>query len=445
MLAHPQSTLRLFDLPLLSATTQEALDRIFDGARRRIAFVNADCVNVAHGDAAYRHALETADLRLPDGSGLSLAARMRGRRFAENLNGTDLFPDLCRRAAAEGKSIYFLGGREGVANAAAEAAKRIAPGLVVAGCRDGYFDDVAVDAVVDEINKTRPDILLVGLGAPRQDVWLDRYGPRLSAPVQLGVGGLFDYYSGRIPRAPKAMRRAGVEWIWRLMMEPRRLAARYLIGNPLFVLRAVHDAAKSAAPATIKRGLDVAGAGLGLIALAPLFALMALAIRAESPGPAFFLQTRVGRNGKTFRMIKFRSMYRDAELRRSAILSDSDREGVCFKSRRDPRITRVGRFIRRTSIDELPQLINVLRGDMSLVGPRPALPAEVEAYPAAAHERHSVKPGVTGLWQVSGRADVDFGKMIDLDIAYARANSPVLDILILGMTIRAVTSARGAY
>ena len=441
MTNHSLNMITLFGLKIANVRTEDALTAIF-GAGGRIAFVNADCVNLMHGDQSYAAALKTADQRFPDGSGLSLAARLQGRRITVNLNGTDLFPHLCRRAALEGKSVFLLGGREGVAEAAAEAAKEIAPGLIVAGTRHGYFDESQSREIVAEINASGADILLVGLGAPRQDVWLERWAPLLLPRALLGVGGLFDYYSGRIPRAPKLMRRFGVEWIWRLMMEPRRLAKRYLLGNPLFVARALREAAGGGA--VIKRAIDLAGAALGLVALAPLFLLVAAAIRCESRGPAFFMQTRVGKDGSHFRMIKFRSMYRDAEARRAALLAESERSGVCFKIKNDPRITRIGRLIRRASIDELPQLINVLKGEMSLVGPRPALPSEVEAYPPGANERHGVKPGITGLWQISGRAEVDFGKMIDLDIAYVRAASPLLDIVILLLTVRAVISARGA-
>lgn len=193
------------------------------------------------------------------------------------------------------------------------------------------------------------------------------------------------------------------------------------------------------------RVLDVIGASLGLLVLAAPLGLAALAIRLESRGPAIFRQQRVGRDGRTFTLFKFRSMYLDAEERRAALVADSDREGVCFKSKSDPRITRIGRFIRKASIDELPQLFNVLLGHMSLVGPRPALPAEVAAYPARAHERHAVRPGITGLWQVSGRADIGFEKMIDLDVAYVRSRNLMLDLAILVLTVRAVFQCRGAY
>jgi len=193
------------------------------------------------------------------------------------------------------------------------------------------------------------------------------------------------------------------------------------------------------------RVLDIAGASVGLVLLAVPLALVAAAIRLESPGHALFRQKRVGRDGRVFTLYKFRSMYLDAEARRAALLQDSDRKGVCFKSRNDPRITRVGRWIRKTSIDELPQLLNVLKGEMALVGPRPALPAEVAAYPARALGRLGARPGITGLWQVSGRADIGFEKMIDMDLAYVRARNVMLDLALLALTVRAVTQCKGAY
>ena len=194
-----------------------------------------------------------------------------------------------------------------------------------------------------------------------------------------------------------------------------------------------------------KRGLDLTLTCALLAAVWPLLILIAAAVRLSSPGPVFFVQTRIGLGGAPFRMIKFRSMHADADRRRAEVAALSDREGICLKVRKDPRITPVGRLLRRSSLDELPQLFNVLAGDMSLVGPRPALPEEVALYPAEAHGRHAVLPGITGPWQVSGRADIGFSEMIALDIDYARRASILLDLTILLRTVRAVTDGRGAY
>lgn len=194
-----------------------------------------------------------------------------------------------------------------------------------------------------------------------------------------------------------------------------------------------------------KRILDVMLIVLALPVLLPVFALIAAVVALTSPGPVFFVQTRVGLGGRGFGMIKFRSMYQDAEARRAEVEKMSDREGICLKLKNDPRVTPVGRILRRWSLDELPQLINVLMGDMSLVGPRPALLSEVAVYPPHAHARTDVLPGITGLWQVSGRADIGFDEMIQLDLHYAARVSVIADILILLRTAQAVVSGKGAY
>jgi exopolysaccharide production protein ExoY len=193
------------------------------------------------------------------------------------------------------------------------------------------------------------------------------------------------------------------------------------------------------------RILDVLLALITLFAIWPLLVLIGLAIALTSRGPVLFMQTRVGLGGKTFDIVKFRSMYRDAEKRRAEVEDLSDRQGLCLKLRADPRVTPIGRFLRRWSLDELPQLFNVIAGEMSLVGPRPALTEEVASYPEHAHRRHEVLPGITGLWQVSGRADMSFSDMIELDLEYVRRVSVLTDAVIMMRTVGAVFSGKGAY
>ena len=193
-----------------------------------------------------------------------------------------------------------------------------------------------------------------------------------------------------------------------------------------------------------KRVIDVAGAGLALAALAPVFAVVAVLIKRDG-GPVFFGQTRVGRGGRTFRFYKFRSMVVDAEARRAELFGENERGGFTFKMRRDPRVTPIGRFLRRTSLDELPQLWNVLKGDMSLVGPRPALPSEVEMYTYEERARLAVTPGITCIWQVSGRADLPFDDQVRLDVEYIENRSLRLDIKLMLLTLPAMIHGRGAY
>ena len=195
----------------------------------------------------------------------------------------------------------------------------------------------------------------------------------------------------------------------------------------------------------LKRAVDVALATLALTVGAPLIALIALAIKLDSPGPVIFRQIRVGKDGRQFVCYKFRSMYQDAEQRLAALRKLNQADGPLFKMRDDPRRTRVGGFLRRTSLDELPQVFNILRGDMSWVGPRPAVPQEVAEYEDWHRQRLLVTPGLTGLWQVSGRSNLPFDEMVLLDLYYAEHWSLWLDLKIMLRTVPAVLLARGAY
>ena len=199
----------------------------------------------------------------------------------------------------------------------------------------------------------------------------------------------------------------------------------------------------------LKRLLDLALTSLALAVLAPLFLLIAAAIKLDSPGPVFFRQSRVGRDGKSFTMLKFRSMYEDAEARKAELAAMNFHGGGLddglFKVKDDPRVTRVGRILRRLSLDELPQLVNVLRGDMSLVGPRPLIESEARRVAGRFRRRGSLTPGVTGLWQVVGRSEIPFDQMVSLDYLYATSWSIWGDLKILVRTFSAVFARHGAY
>lgn len=195
----------------------------------------------------------------------------------------------------------------------------------------------------------------------------------------------------------------------------------------------------------IKAVLDRLAAAAGLVLLTPLLLAIALAIKLEDGGPVLFRQRRIGRAGGTFSMLKFRSMVVDAERRRGELVAANEASGPLFKIRRDPRVTRVGALLRRYSLDELPQLVNVLRGQMSLVGPRPPLPEEVEQYGYDALRRLLVKPGLTGLWQVSGRSELSWEETVRLDLRYVENWSLTMDAVIVWKTLAAVLSGRGAY
>ena len=196
----------------------------------------------------------------------------------------------------------------------------------------------------------------------------------------------------------------------------------------------------------VKRWMDVCGSLAAIILLMPLFVAVAVWLKLDSPGPLIYRQIRVGLHGRPFYFYKFRSMYIDSDARRAALERENEsRDGVIFKMKNDPRITRCGRFIRKYSIDEAPQFFNVLLGDMSLVGPRPPLPSEVAQYTLDDRKRLEILPGITCIWQISGRSDIPFREQVVLDKEYIRGQGFWKDVLILFKTIPAVLAGKGAY
>ena len=196
----------------------------------------------------------------------------------------------------------------------------------------------------------------------------------------------------------------------------------------------------------VKRAIDIAGSLAGMLLLSPVFAAIAAAVKLTSPGPVFFSQVRVGRYGRHFHFYKFRSMRQDAEALKQALLAKNEsKDGVIFKMKDDPRITKVGKFLRRTSLDELPQLWNVFIGDMSLVGPRPPVPKEVQEYTLEDRKRLDVIPGITCLWQIKGRSEIPFHEQVRLDKEYILAPGFWKDVKILLKTIPAIIGGKGAY
>ena len=485
---------------LLIRSSQSAVTKQF-------AFVNADCLNIAATHKTYRDTMNQCDQVFADGSGIRIACQLHHIGLKDNVNGTDMLPLLCEQAAAQGISLFFLGGKEGTAEQAAANLIKQFPTLNIVGCHHGYLsqDNATQETkqqVIEQINQSGAQLLLVGMGAPMQDQWISAHKAELNVGAAMGVGGLFDFFANNVSRAPIAVRQVGMEWIWRLGQEPKRMWKRYVVGNPVFLARVLKQKRSTNMPAShnnpsnsrsnntnsnyaksnfansakqsqpmqstlgqatannsrrwyffgikcgqfAKRTFDIVAASILLILLAPLFAFTALSIRIESKGAIFFSQTRSGRNNQPFTMWKFRSMYIDAEARLEKIKQNNEMQGgVLFKMKKDPRITSVGKLIRKASIDELPQLWNVLIGDMSLVGPRPALPNEVSQYQLSDRRRLGVKPGITCIWQVSGRSDIPFDKQVELDIDYIYQQSLREDITLLLKTIPAVLLARGAY
>lgn len=232
-------TAEILGLPLDNVTLDEAVENILrpSGHTRQVSFINVDCVNRSCRDPEYQAILRNSDLRLADGIGLRIAGHLLHSEIRQNVNGTDLFPVLCETMQKRGYGIFLLGGRPGVCDEVAARITARFPGLRVRGTRHGYFRPDEESAVVDAINASGADVLLVAFGAPLQEKWIRRNQHRLAVRSALGVGGLFDFYSGRIPRAPQWLREIGLEWAYRLYQEPGRMWRRYLVGNALFLAR----------------------------------------------------------------------------------------------------------------------------------------------------------------------------------------------------------------
>ncbi|MGS0676870.1 WecB/TagA/CpsF family glycosyltransferase [Shewanella sp. 125m-1] len=502
----------VFGIHLNNWTMSQLLNEVLQQCKapskpmQQFSFVNTDCLNRSTQNEAYRQCLQQSDLIFADGIGVRLACLSKAKALKDNLNGTDMFPRLCELASNNHLSIFMLGGRAGIAEQAAHNMQAQYKNLKIAGYHHGYFDCDSNSpqslGIVETINQTKADILLVAMGAPQQELWLAANRAKLNCAVGIGVGGLFDFYANRIKRAPLWLRQIGFEWSYRLLQEPKRMWKRYILGNPSFLYRVWHENnqlkklrihkesvdAKTATPLTrsqlktklhnatrknqampqfdlkqantrraifnmhqrincaCKRSLDVFISSSLLILLSPFLLFTIVLIRLESRGGALYSQTRAGRNNSPFIMWKFRSMYQDAEQRQASLTTANEMNGgVIFKMKKDPRITKVGYFIRKASIDELPQLWNVLKGDMSLVGPRPPLMTEVKQYSQHHRNRLMIKPGITCIWQVSGRSTIAFEQQVELDIDYIYQQSFTADLLILIKTIPAVIFARGAY
>lgn len=239
----PLPTATLFDVTFLNIWMEEALhlieNAISNASQIRIFIINADCLNKIFQDQEYLNVLQQADYIFADGSGIKIACKIMGDTIVDNVNGTDLFPLLCEMSSQRQFSLYLLGAKPGIAVKTQQNMVKRYPGLRIVGTHSGYFERHSHEeqAVITAINDSHADILLVAFGAPAQEKWIHAHRHELTPKVLIGVGGLFDFYSGHIPRAPLWLRKMGLEWTFRLYQEPRRLFKRYILGNPLFIYR----------------------------------------------------------------------------------------------------------------------------------------------------------------------------------------------------------------
>lgn len=234
----------IFNNMTQSEAVTRILDRVLARQGGRMFYANAHTMVTAAANKRLEGALAQTDLLMADGSGVRWGSKLRGTPIEHNLNGTDLVPALCKAGAAKGLSIFLLGADPGIAEQAAFNLKDKYPGLVIAGTRNGYFANDQIDEVLEEIREAQPHLLLVAMGVPRQELWIDKHSDKLPNIACMGVGGLFDFMAERVPRAPMLMRKIGFEWLWRLLLEPKRLWKRYIIGNMVFMALVAIDAVK---------------------------------------------------------------------------------------------------------------------------------------------------------------------------------------------------------
>lgn len=364
-------------------------------------------------------------LALPSGVVSLLIARMLVRSVLRSQ----------RRAGRSSSTVLLIGGIHGVAHLT-----RALQSQPMAGYRPiaAYLPGTKVDPAME-----------FGLGLPvlgsDPSVASIVEATRTASPDAVAL-------SSGVPLPPRVIRELGwalADMQVKMIMAPALtdIAGPRIHTQPVAGLPLIHVSTPNLASGqrVLKRFFDLAGAAALLALLSPVLLVLAVVVRLDSPGPVFFKQERVGARGQYFRMYKFRSMVVDAEKRLESLRGQSEGNGVLFKLKADPRITRAGGFLRRYSLDELPQLFNVLNGSMSLVGPRPPLPSEVELYQSHVHRRLMVRPGLTGLWQVSGRSLLSWDDTVRLDLYYVENWSIAGDIAILLKTFRAVVARQGAF
>lgn len=237
----PFATIEVLGLPITKLTAPEALAEIEHmyehEAPALVAYANAHTLNLSVSDPAYREVLSRASIVLNDGAGIALAARINGESFPANLNGSDFNPEILGLAASKDWPVFFLGAKPGVAERAADAMRARYPSLRVAGCRDGYWAPPETPQVLETIKTSGATVVMAAMGNPLQEKWLDEYLASTGARLGVGVGAFFDFAAGEVTRAPVWMNRWGIEWIFRLVQEPKRLWKRYIVGNPLFLAR----------------------------------------------------------------------------------------------------------------------------------------------------------------------------------------------------------------
>lgn len=462
-------------LPFVRLSQNEFIDYLNlalkqENAAQSLIFADAETVTYSVADERVRTAMLGADILIPRGKGVNARLNLRTNGPVELANTSQLYRELLYSLESKGsRVILFSDSKRDLTKFEMQVSKHF-PGLDIQFQLLDVNYDLSTSSIKSMITSDNAEVALFAVASPIQEQLVSRLqglnNLRLVAAlghpffeaiseiegqslwhkirhsVLLKPVKLIRFIQASISFAPATTKITSSRF--NRMLQGWGWTTR--LSRVLIRLKAWWWSMRCLMQRITKRIIDMSGAFFGLLALSPLLIPVIIIIKVTSPGPLFYSQIRVGHRGKLFRMWKFRSMYIDADARKAALLEQNESAaGVIFKMKKDPRITPIGRVIRRLSIDELPQLYNVLTGDMSLVGPRPALEAEVAQYPVLARARLEAIPGLTGLWQISGRSDLPFDKQVLLDTAYVNQQSAVNDIKLIAKTIPAVVSGKGAY
>jgi exopolysaccharide biosynthesis WecB/TagA/CpsF family protein len=387
--------------------------------------------------------LNKARINFCDGIGTMLCCAIQSQQLPVRIKGPDL-TDAALKSWKDKEMVFLVWEETGFKKLKEKYQ------LSQSHCIQRSEQGMSKEAITKDISKIKkvvksPMAIWVCLGSPKQEYWAMEAKEYFPKSRLLPIGAAFDFVSGNKRRCPVKLQNWGLEWAYRFWQEPKRLFGRTLFTNAKMIFYSLIYRDEPNTP-ILKRIADITIGSLGLLVSVPIVLISSLLIWWEDGFTPIFKQRRIGKDGKPFTFYKLRSMVPNAEKYQAPLKELNEyKNGIPFKISGDPRITSIGKFLRRWSLDELPQIWNVLTGDMSLVGPRPALPEEVNLYSTDQRKRLGVLPGITGLWQINAREKRCFDKQVDYDLKYIEEQSPIKDLKIIIKTIPRIISGDGAH
>lgn len=391
-------------------------------------YLNAGSLFYMLSDGDFLKALKSATHLYLNSDYIKLFLQLLHGKKVSKLNAEDFIYDLFKLGASLRRRVFLLGSDNKALETSLTRLKKEYPHLEVGG-HHGYFKSGG--GILTEINQFEPDVLLVGLGLGNQEKWVAQNIKNLGkTKLVVTFGNFIDILGGKRGLPPPLFKKYKLEWLYRLCKEPRRLWKRYLFGG-LIVLSLFIVGVLRALQRLVSKAMERVLALFFLLLSLPLLLIFYPLVKLESSGPFIFKQKRAGKNKKIFTIYKIRTMFGDAEKLKEKYLYLNEEERPVFKIRDDPRYTKVGKFLSHLGLDEIPQFVNVIRGEMSLVGPRPLPPEEAQAVPRKYQVRFSVLPGITSPWIIKGAHKLKFKRWMELDLEYIKKRSFGYDLYIL--------------